>query len=100
MTKIYAKCPNCDEIILVEQNKDADICEKCGKAFVTERAINLYCGQSEREKEYASIKKRHRWKSLGLALWTGLKCIGYLIYVVCLLWLFFDIVDNIGKNKK
>lgn len=98
MADIYAKCPNCNEIILTDDNQDAGICEKCNKAFITEKAIKLYCENSQIEKDKTIKKKRHIWKSLGLGLLLALRCIGYLIYVVCCLWLFFDIVDDLKKK--
>ena len=33
------KCPNCGANISVDETKDAGICEFCGTAFVTEKAI-------------------------------------------------------------
>ncbi len=98
MAKIYAKCPNCDEIILIEDNQEADVCEKCNKAFIVQKAIMLYSGNSDSKKEETIVKKRHVLKSLGLGLLLALKCAGYLIYVLCCLWLFFDIVDDLKKK--
>lgn len=35
------KCPNCGANILVDEVKDAGVCEFCGTPFVTEKAISL-----------------------------------------------------------
>ncbi|MBQ8803519.1 MAG: hypothetical protein IJZ53_07805 [Tyzzerella sp.] len=42
MSLIPAKCTNCGANINVDEYKDAGICEFCGCAFVTEKAINNY----------------------------------------------------------
>ena len=39
---IAAKCTNCGANIQVDETKEAGICESCGTAFVTEKAINNY----------------------------------------------------------
>ena len=98
--QVNAKCTNCGENILIDDNKEANICPNCNNAFITEKAIKLYNAESEeaKEKEICKTKRRHVLKSLGMALWFIIKSIGYLIYVVCCLWLFFDIVDGIKKK--
>ncbi len=42
MPLIPAKCTQCGANIKVDDSKDAGICEYCGTAFITEKAINNY----------------------------------------------------------
>lgn len=42
MGLVAAKCPQCGANINVDEEKDAGICEYCGTAFITEKAINNY----------------------------------------------------------
>lgn len=42
MELVAAKCPQCGANIKVDKEKDAGICEFCGTAFITEKAINNY----------------------------------------------------------
>lgn len=42
MGLVAAKCPECGANINVDASKDAGICEYCGTAFVSEKAINNY----------------------------------------------------------
>ena len=98
MALVNAKCTNCGKEILIDENKDADICLHCNTAFVTEKAIKLFNAESEKEKQARAKKRRHIFRSLGSALLLVLKCIGYLFYVLLCLWLFFDIVDDIKKK--
>ena len=42
MAMIPAKCTNCGANIQVDESKEAGICEACGTAFITEKAINNY----------------------------------------------------------
>ncbi len=42
MAMIAAKCTNCGANIQVDETKEAGICESCGTAFITEKAINNY----------------------------------------------------------
>lgn len=42
MGLVAAKCPQCGADINVDEEKDAGICEYCGTAFITEKAINNY----------------------------------------------------------
>lgn len=42
MAMIAAKCTQCGANIQVDDTKEAGICESCGTAFVTEKAINNY----------------------------------------------------------
>ena len=39
---VDAKCTNCGIDIEVDENKEADICPRCGTAFITEKVINNY----------------------------------------------------------
>ena len=101
MANVNAKCTNCGEIILINDIKDADICPHCNTAFVTEKAIKLYSQppeQIEQDKQVKKAVRRHVFKSFLLGLWFTFKCFLYLIYVVCLLWLIFDIYDDVTKK--
>ena len=101
MAKVNAQCTNCGKFIEIDDVKDADICPHCNTAFVTEKAINLYkqnSNQIEQTNQPKKVAGRHVLKSLLVGLWFTLKCFLYLIYVVCLMWLFFDIVDGIKKK--
>lgn len=42
MALVSAKCTNCGGKIKVDDTKEAGICERCGAAFITEKAINNY----------------------------------------------------------
>lgn len=42
MPLVPAKCPQCGANIEIDDSKDAGICEYCGTAFITEKAINNY----------------------------------------------------------
>lgn len=42
MRLVAARCPQCGANIKVDEEKDAGICEYCGTAFITEKAINNY----------------------------------------------------------
>lgn len=97
MALVNAKCTNCNMELLIDDEKDADICPNCNTAFVAEKAIKLYNSNGPKE-DVSARKRRHRWRSLGRGLLLALECIGYLIYVVCFLWLFFDIVDGVKKK--
>ena len=94
MARVNAKCPYCNTVNLVEDVEEAEICTNCHKAFITEKAIKAYNGESTK----TAKKKRHIWKSLGFGLLMTVKCIAYLIYVFTMMWLFFDLVDDIRKK--
>jgi DNA-directed RNA polymerase subunit RPC12/RpoP len=98
MAQVNAKCTNCNQEIIIDDQKDADICPYCNKAFVSEKAIKLYKLDSEEEKQVRVIRKRHMFKSFLMGFWMVFKCILYLFYVLLCLWLFFDIVDDIKKK--
>ena len=42
MALVSCKCTNCGATMLVDNTKDAAVCEYCGSAFVVEKAINNY----------------------------------------------------------
>ncbi len=42
MLLVAAKCTQCGANIKVDDTKEAGICEFCGTAFITEKAINNY----------------------------------------------------------
>ena len=97
MAQVNAKCTNCNQEILIDDQKDADICPYCNTAFVSEKAIKLY--NYDPEGRVRSKKRRHIFKSFLMGFWMAIKCIFYLVYVFMFLWLFFDIVDGITKKK-
>lgn len=98
MAQYNAKCPNCKQNIFIDSNKEANVCPNCKDAFITEKAIMLYNAGQAGEVQEKKVKKRHVFKSLGKGILMALECVGYLIYVLCLVWLFVDITDNIKKK--
>jgi len=42
MSIVQVKCPKCGQIINTDNSDDAAICTSCGKAFVVEKAVELY----------------------------------------------------------
>ncbi len=42
MPLVNAKCTNCGTNLTVDEAKDADICKRCGAAFIVEKAIKNY----------------------------------------------------------
>ena len=97
MAQVDAICTNCNQKILIDDQKDADICPHCNKAFVSEKAIKLYKYDNE-EKQAGFSKRRHILKSFLMGVWQVCKCFLYLFYVLMCLWLFFDIVDGLKKK--
>ena len=97
MAQYNAMCPNCRENVYIDSTKEANVCPNCKDAFVTEKAIQLYNGSAPSEVQ-VKAKKRHVLKSLGKGLLMALECIGYLLYVLCLVWLFVDITDDLKKK--
>lgn len=98
MAQVNAKCTNCNAEIIIDNEKDADICPNCNTAFVSEKAIRLYNSQRNEKDELKSIKRRHMWKSLGKGLLMVLECIGYLFYCLFFVWLFVDITNDLKKK--
>ncbi len=94
MAQYNAKCPNCSEIILINNNKEANVCPQCKEAFITEKAIAQYNNGTVNAVQKSGVKKRHVWKSLGRGLLMALECLGYLFYCLFFVWLFVDITDN------
>ena len=96
MANITVKCPECKCKVDVDDVNRANICPICEKPFVTADAVALYNGNA-----INNVKpKRGFWKSFFSGCYIALKCVGYLIYVITLLWLVFDLVDTIGGKKK
>lgn len=58
-----AKCPNCGANILVDETKDAGICEFCNTPFITEKAIsqtnNLTTNHAQTINNYYGSKDNH-----------------------------------------
>lgn len=110
MAKIEVICTNCNKIVCVDNEKEANVCPNCGEAFVTEKALTLYnlqCAENlENSRHEQNLKKqRHRKESvikalkmIGKTFLFVLECIGYLLYVVCFIWLFVDLTDKISKK--
>ena len=98
MAQVNAKCTNCGENIIIDDNKEANICPNCKEAFITEKAIKLLNENSNKDKLVLAVKKRNIWKSLGKGLLMVLECIGYLFYVLFFIWLFVDITDDLKKK--
>lgn len=48
MSVVEAKCTNCGEVIEVDNNKEAAICPFCKEAFIVEKAIRSYFGNTNR----------------------------------------------------
>lgn len=98
MAQVNAKCTNCGENILIDDNKEANICPNCNKAFITDKAIKLFNDKVETSQLNRNTKKRHVWKSLGKGLLMVLECFGYLFYCLFFVWLFVDITDNLKRK--
>ncbi len=98
MAQVNAKCTNCGENILIDDNKEANICPICKEAFITNKAIRLFNADTEKTVLIKENKKRHVWKSLGKALLMILECVGYLFYCLFFVWLFVDITDGLKKK--
>lgn len=95
--QVNAKCPNCGAEILIENEKEANVCPCCKEAFITEKAIQSVDSNSQ-TKENKTPKKRHILKSLGIGVLRFLECVGYLLYTIFLVWLFVDLTSP--KKKK
>ena len=87
--QVNAKCTNCGENILIDDNKEA---------FITEKAIKLYKESVCNEVSHKVVKKKHVWKSLGKGLLKVLECVGYLFYCLFFVWLFVDITNDLKKK--
>ncbi len=98
MARVNAKCTNCGENILIDDNKEANVCPICKEAFITNKAIRLFNADTEKEVLIKENKKRHAWKSLGKGLLMVLECVGYLFYCLFFVWLFVDITDDLKKK--
>lgn len=98
MAQVNAKCTNCGEHILIDNNKEANVCPNCKEAFITQKAIALYNNGTTNAVQKSGVKNKHVWKSLGRGLLMTLECIGYLFYVIFFIWLFIDITDNLKKK--
>jgi hypothetical protein len=97
MANVTVKCPECKCKVDVDDENRANICPICEKPFVTEDAVALYNGKKIKN----DVKpKNNVFLSILNGLWFGIKCIGYLIYVITLLWLVLDLFDAIGGKKK
>ena len=97
MALIKAKCTNCNEEILIDDTKDAQVCSNCNEAFVTEKAIKLYNYNPEMEEKIRHLKRRNRWKTFGGAILLVLECIVDIIATILVVGFFFDIFDSKKK---
>ena len=98
MAQVKAKCTNCNEEVIIDDQRDAEICPHCNMAFVSEKAIKLYNLDSEEGKQVRAVRRRHMFKSFLMGVWLVFKCFLYLFYIGLCLWLFFDIVDDFKKK--
>lgn len=98
MAQVNSICPICGERLLIEREKEADICPKCNQAFITEKAIELFSRQENNDNQVSVKRKKHVFRSLGKGLLMVLECIGYLFYVLFFIWLFVDITDDLKKK--
>lgn len=87
MAQVNAKCTNCNQEIVIDDLKDADICPHCNMAFVSEKAIKLYKLDSEEEKQVRVIRRRHMFKSFLKGFWMGFRmvfgCIFFCFTYLC-----------------
>lgn len=60
------KCPNCGANIKIDTDKDAGICEYCGSAFVTEKAIINYGTYINKQENNTYHKKQDNEYSVEL----------------------------------
>ena len=60
MNIVDGKCPNCGASIKIDSDTDAGICEYCGSAFVTEKAIVNY-GTYINKQEIHNVKEDNEW---------------------------------------
>lgn len=60
MSIVNGKCPNCGASIKLDKDKDAGICEYCGSAYVTEKAI-INNGTYINKQEIHNVKQDNEW---------------------------------------
>ena len=66
MNMVNGKCPNCGASIKLDKDKDAGICEYCGTAFVTEKAIINYGTYINKQENNTYHKKQDNEYSVEL----------------------------------
>ena len=84
------KCPNCGANIKIDTDKDTGICEYCGSAFVTEKAIINY-GTYINKQEIHNVKEDNEWtykskKDDHLLLYVGAALLSMLMLVILILF--------------
>ena len=58
MTKVNAKCPYCNEVVLTEEGLRYDECPKCKNIYETEKGLKLYREQLENKQSKPSTQHR------------------------------------------
>ena len=66
MNMVNGKCPNCGASITLDKDKDAGICEYCGTAFVTEKAVINYGTYINKQENNTYHKKQDNEYSVEL----------------------------------
>ncbi len=100
---VNAKCTNCNMELLIDDEKDADICLGCNTEFVIEKANKIYNlnGQQEellrkeneeklrieRQKQEEEKQKEFLRKQYGPPKFLFLKTFGIVFLIVCILYL-------------
>ena len=95
MNMVNGKCPNCGASIKLDKDKDAGICEYCGTAFVTEKAINNYGTYIDKQVIH-NVKEDNEWtykskKEDNDKFW-GIFTFLVLLLMVGMLWMFHIIM--------
>ena len=96
MAKVNAKCTNCEKIVFIESENEANVCPHCNCAFVTEKAIKLY-KETPIKVEETSTKVKRFFKMFGKVLLLILQCIWT---IICTILLVDFILDVTKKSKK
>ena len=65
-----------------------------------ENEKSLVTQESEKQTKNTPSKFWKVMKKIGSVLWLVIKCVGYLIYVLTMLCLIFDFVDDLTPKKK
>ena len=98
MAKVNAKCTNCGEIIVIDDEKDANVCTCCNSAFITKKAIKLY-KKSPVKNDNSSKNVKRFFKTFGSVLLLILECIWTIICTIFCINLISDIASGSKKKK-
>ncbi len=102
MPFVQAKCPECGEMLAVDADKKAAVCQFCGEAFIVQEAISNYNTYNETVNNYntthqygngavvnvyedkskdfvieAGVLKEYHGKSVNVIISKNVKAIGY-----------------------